>query len=235
MFTKKFYIESSDVDSSLNLKISSMLRMMQDVATEHAEKINLGKKNTIDKGYFWVITRYSISIYDTPKYLETIKVSTYPGEDNKFFYPRHFLIENEKGEVLANANSIWVVLEKEKRRPVLNPFPDIKIKSESYMEEEPTPKKVSGENEKFIEERKVRYSDVDLNGHLNNTKYMEYVLDLKPTSFYKEHKITHIDINYEKELLDGDVLSLYSNNSNPEYILGKCGDNKIIELEIKYE
>ena len=86
-----------------------------------------------------------------------------------------------------------------------------------------------------MEQRTVRYSDIDLNGHLNNTKYIEYILDMKNSSFYKKKEIVSILINYEKELMDGDVVSLYSNEENPEYIIGKVEDKNIFEVLITYK
>ena len=79
MYQKKYYLGTSDVDSNLELKLTSLFVMMQDVATEHAEQLGIGKTETIDKGQFWVISRYALTIVRMPKYLETITVKTYPG------------------------------------------------------------------------------------------------------------------------------------------------------------
>ena len=49
MYSKKYYLGTSDVDAFLELKISSMFVMFQDVATEHAELLGVGKTQTIDK------------------------------------------------------------------------------------------------------------------------------------------------------------------------------------------
>ena len=63
MYAKKLLIGSNDVDQFLELKLSSFFKMMQDIATEHAEELDIGKKQTIDKGFYWVITRFSIDIF----------------------------------------------------------------------------------------------------------------------------------------------------------------------------
>ena len=235
MYEKKFRIESSDVDSNLNIKLSSLMRMMQDVATTHAEILEVGKVRTIDRGMYWVITRYAVTILRAPRYLETVHVITYPGDDMKFIYPRYFFVKSESGELLVKASTTWMILDKATHKVVMKPFGDDHLPGEHHEGEEPLPRKALGENISFIEDRKVRYTDIDLNGHLNNTKYIEYVLDMKPTSFYKENHIKHILINYEKELLDNETLSLFSNNSNPEYIVGKCNDNVVFEINIEYD
>ena len=235
MYTKEFFIESTDVNAKLDIKLSSLMRMMQDVATEHAEILHIGKADTLDKGLYWVITRYYIDMIKYPKYLSKIKISTYPGDDMKFIFPRYFLIESMEGELLGRASSTWVVLNKSDHKVNLNPFPGLVVPTEHVENEIGLPEKVIGEGGSFIEERKVRYSDIDLNGHLNNTKYMEYILDMKDSSFYLNNKISSILINYEKELLDGDKVSLYSDEGNPEYIVGKTGDTNIFEVKITYQ
>lgn len=235
MYEKKYRIESSDVDQHLNVKLSSLMRMMQDVATTHAEILEVGKESTIDRGMYWVITRYGVTILRAPKYLEIVNVITYPGDDMKFIFPRYFEIRSEKGELLVKASTTWMILDKNTHRVVMKPFGDSHLPGEHHEGEEPIPRKAIGDKVEFIEDRKVRYSDIDLNGHLNNTKYIEYVLDMKPTSFYKENHIKHIIINYEKELMGDMTLSLYSDNKNPEYIIGKSGNDIIFEINIEYD
>ena len=64
MFERRFHIGSNDVDPHFELKISSLFRFLQEAATEHAEVIGVGKDVTFKKGMFWVISRYSVSIFD---------------------------------------------------------------------------------------------------------------------------------------------------------------------------
>ena len=235
MYEKKYHIGTSDVDINLELKLSSLFLMMQDVATEHAEVLGVGMSQTIEKGQFWVITRYSVSIDKNPKYLEDIIVRTYPGDDKKFIFPRYFEIVNQDGEIVIRASSTWCVLKKEDRSISLNPFNGKVLPPEHHDGEEPLPLKVIPDEKHLVETRKVRYSETDLNGHLNNTKYIDYIIDLHDHVFYKEHRISHITINYEKEILAGDNVSLFSNGKNPEYVNGSVDGKNIFEAEIKYK
>lgn len=236
MYKKDYYIGSNDVDQFLDLKLSSFFKMMQDIGTEHAEILNIGKANTIDKGLYWVITRIEIEILSMPKYLSTVSLTTYPGDDLRFIFPRYFLLKDLKGKTLIKASSTWMVINRATQNVSLNPFNGFKLEGEHLDDELSLPSKVNkDENTSIMETRKVRYSDIDLNGHLNNTKYIDYILDIHDSDFYKKNRIRHFLINYEKELKDGNTVSLFSNNSNPEYIKGEI-DNKIaFEVSIKYE
>ena len=115
MYTKKHYVESTEIDARFNLRLADLFRIMQDVATEDAERLSIGKADTIDKGYFWIISRYAVTIYKYPKYLETINVSTYPQGKNKFIYPRNFIITSE---IITCAGAITFLC----RRSVISPF-----------------------------------------------------------------------------------------------------------------
>ena len=233
MYTKNYYIGSNDVDQFLDLKLPSFFRMMQDIATEHAEVLNIGKANTIDKGLYWVITRIEIEIIEMPKYLQTVTLKTYPGDDLRFIFPRYFQLEDEKGKILIKASSTWAVLSRETHRVCLNPFPGLKAPTEHMEGELALPNKCLTGEYSLVETRKVRYSDIDLNGHLNNTKYIDYIVDIHDSDFYKKNKIKHFLINYEKELKDNNEVSIFSNNSNPEYIKGEV-DGVSFTVNITY-
>ena len=234
MYQKKYLIGSNDIDQFLELKLPSLFKMMQEISTEHAEVLNIGKANTLDKGMFWVITRMEVEIIIPPKYLQNVVLTTYPGDDLRFIFPRYFLLEDEKGNTLVKASSTWMVLNRNTHTVVLNPFNGYKCTPEHKEGELALPRKVVSGDASLVETRKVRYSDIDLNGHLNNTKYIDYILDLHDSDFYKKNRIKHFLINYEKELMDNDILSLFSGNKNPEYIKGEV-DKTAFEVNISYE
>lgn len=235
MFEKEYHIGSNDVDQFLDLKISSLFKIFQDIATEHAEKLDIGKRQTIDKGLYWVITRVEIEIVKTPKYLQDVIVCSYPGDDMKFIFPRYFFIKDKNGELLIKASSTWMVLNKDTHRISLNPFDGKTLPPEHYEGELHLPNKCNSDEVTFVEQRQVRYSDIDLNGHLNNTKYIEYILDMHNSDFYKKNRIKHFLINYEKELMDGENITLSSNHKNPEFIKGESEDKITFTVNISYE
>ncbi len=235
MYQKQYYIGSNDVDRFLDLKLSSFFKLMQDIATEHAEVLDIGKRNTLDRGLYWVITRIELEIIKMPQYLETVVLKTYPGDDLKFIFPRYFVLEDLKGNVLLKASSTWMVLDKKTHHPHLRPFEGKSVPPEHYEGELDMPKKCISSDAFLVETRKVRYSDVDLNGHLNNTKYIDYIIDLHDSEFYKKNRISHFVINYNKELMDNDVFKMYSNNSNPEYIKGEINSAVAFEVNITYQ
>ena len=221
MYQENIFITSNDVDNHYDLKISSLFKYLQQVSTNHAEKIGLGKKDTVDKGMFWVITRMKVVIYKMPKMLDTIRVTTHPGNILMFVFPRFYEIYSEEGELLVAASSSWALLDNDTHKVIMKPNVDYsKYVGEKLDEDIALPEKVTFLVLEKEEERKVRYSDIDLNGHLNNTKYIEYIVDTHDINFYQNRRIQEIVINYEKEIKDGDIVTIYSDHQEEETIVG---------------
>ena len=236
MHSEKIFINSNDVDDHYDLKISTIFKYLQQVSTNHAELIGLGKKDTVDKGMFWVITRMKVVIHKMPHMLETLTVTTHPGDMMMFIFPRFYEVFNEKGELVISASSTWVLLDLETHKIKMKPFGDgYNLPGEKNDKDIALPEKISLPEVSKVDSRKVRYSDIDLNGHLNNTKYIDYIIDTHDMNFYKKHRVKEILVNYEKEIRDSDEVLLYSDNQIPEIILGKVNEINSFIAKIEYE
>ena len=234
MYKEKVTINSNEADKFLNLKVSTIFRYFQQVSTAHAELIHAGTKEVIDKGMCWVLIRMEVDIYDYPKYNEEVIVSTHPGETNKFIFPRFYQLYSKKGKLYAAGSSMWVVLDKSTRRIVPRPFPDTTFKAESSKEDIPLPEKVVASDLELLETRVVRNSDIDLNGHLNNTKYVDYILDTKAPGFFDKNILTRIIINYDKELKEGESVALFINN-NENIVQGRLDDKECFTAKLEFK
>lgn len=236
MYQEKILVTSNDVDDHYELKISTIFKYLQQVSTNHAELIGVGKKDTVDKGMFWVITRIKVVIHKMPKMLDELIVTTHPGETLAFIFPRFYQIYNLKGELMISASSSWALLDNVTRKIKMKPFDnDFKLPYEKDDKDISLPEKVNVEDVTFIDKRKVRYSDIDLNCHLNNTKYIDYLIDIHDIDFYKKHRIKEILINYDKEIRYNDEVEFYSNNKEEEIVVGKINDVHAFSSLIKYE
>lgn len=236
MYKEKVQITSVDVDENLELRLSNLFKYMQQVASNHAENIGVGHWELLKHNMLWVVIRMEVKIYRTPKLDEIITVTTHPGETRSFIYPRLFEVYDNKGNLIVAASSLWTIIDKTTRRVVLKPEGLAKIKAEVNKSDLPLPEKVDGETSNLVDTRKVRYTEIDLNGHLNNTQYIEFILDTHEPSFYREHRITGINITYEKEIRSGHVVNLYSDLKTPvEVIKGTVDGGNHFIAQLTYE
>ena len=220
-FLKHQIVESHDVDPFYNLKLANLFVYFQDVVTEHMERLGINKTIINDKGMYWVVTRYKVHINRLPKYLEEVDILTYPGKDMRFIFPRFFEILDKKGNVLVKASSTWMVLDKKNKQIVIKPFDESLLYHHSEEGELPLPHKIDDKEGSIISKRTVLLSDLDLNNHLNNTKYIEFITDSLGYDFAKDNEICDFEINFNKEIAySKEVFLTYFKDGNNIYIDG---------------
>ena len=235
IYQEKVFITSNDVDDHYDLKISTIFKYLQQVSTNHSELLGIGMKTTLEHKMFWVITRMHVKIIKMPKMLETLTVTTHPGDLMMFVFPRYYEVYNESGELCIVASAAWVLLDVDTHKVVTKPYGEgFEFKGTSLPEDISMPGRVIAENLTKLESRKVRYNDIDLNGHLNNTKYIDYIIDTHDIHFYKKYRVSEILINYEKEIRDGDIVDIYSDSNIPEIITGDVSGNRSFGAKVSY-
>ncbi len=227
---QEYYLRAQDVDINGTWSPSSIFVRMQEVSEDHACEVGLGRVDIIDKfGICWVLTRVNLSMLSYPSIGETILVKTWPLKPKKMLFLRNYLFYDSKGQEIGRANIQWILFDVNKRRLM----PTSSIGDYPYcVDEEPV---VTPPNKiilpKDMEEKSVRtvlYSDVDMNGHMNNTKYLNWICELFPTDFLKTHKIKNIRINYIAEAyIDQTITLMYKQVGNDHYIYGQS-DGKVV-------
>ena len=220
MYQKKYIVSNNDVDKHFKLKIPAIFRYFQDVAllaTESSgvDSISLSKKN-ID----WVITRMTVQVKRLPKCDEEITVCTHPGKDMAMLYPRYFYIMDAKGEIIVSSSSIWALIDNNTRKVIVDRDVIQKLPPETYDCQLDLPEKIAIPSDKrFLEQRKIHYSDLDFNSHMNNVRYVELLMDVHDTAFYDTHTIKTITLNYMRECKEKEAVDVYTDASMPETIL----------------
>lgn len=233
MISKDILIESTMVDKRQKLKLPSLFGLFQDIAFADCEKIGYGNDVTTNAGKLWVFTRVQVEIKKEPSQLDHIEFLTYPNPQKGFAFPRQGLIKNSQGETLIQICSLSALIDSSSRRLLFKPgLPE--AESNSLEGELPLPGKVvADEKVTYKFSRTIRASDIDLNGHMNNTRYIELLVDIHPTSFYEDHPIASLLINYESEVAEGETLDILT-NEKATYVRGQCGDRVCFEANLNY-
>ncbi|MCF0108398.1 MAG: hypothetical protein HUJ59_05315 [Bacilli bacterium] len=236
MKTQDLFIASKYVDSNLELNLPSFFYLMQSIAADDIEEKGIKKEQTLDQGCSWILSRVEVDFIDTPKFPSDVYLDTYPGDDLKFLFPRYYRIRNKDGLDLVVASSIWALLDIKNRTLTKPPF-DQRLIPEHHEGELPLPKRIRVPDDGiFLETRKVRLSDTDLNCHLNNVKYIDYIVDALEDTLSNKQKIKHFTINYNHEIKKDQCVDLYTDeNINPKLIWGKVDNQVAFISEIQFE
>lgn len=206
-FTIDAYLTDFRGKATLPLMSSFILQ----VATKHAEERGFGYSVMTEKRRAWVLSRLVIEMFDYPNNDAELNVKTWVADANKLFTERCVSFETLDGKQIGFARTIWAAIDMETRRPTnvleLEGLLDYKI-------EQPLPidgaRKIPAIKDmdpvgKFT----VRYSDIDINGHLNSMKYIEHFIDMFDMEMFKTKDIRRFEINYTNEAHFGSRLKLY--------------------------
>jgi medium-chain acyl-[acyl-carrier-protein] hydrolase len=210
IWTDEYLISSYEVDAKGKASLPTLSKFMQETAYNHANHLEFGYHQLKEKNLFWVLSRLLIKIDRYPKWGDKIQIRTWPSGVERLFAYRDFRVLDEKGTQLAAAGTVWLMLDAQKRRPQRAEELKARIKllpNERALEQRPA--KIPGLSNP-VEGRffPVRYSDLDLYNHVNNAKYIEWILDSFPAEMHREFTVTEFEINFLSEAKLGDEAAI---------------------------
>lgn len=212
---------------------------MLQAATKHAEQRGFGYSAMTSRKRVWVLSRMAIEIYEYPQNETTFFIDTWVADVNKLFTERCFAFRNLDGKKIGYAKSIWASIDIETRKPTnvleleglseyINKEKECSIEG---MKKIPPIKEADSINN-FI----VRYSDIDINKHLNSMKYIEHFVDIFDLGIFREKEIRRIEINYINEAHYGASIDMLKKDAESDIFLleMKCGDVTISSSRITW-
>lgn len=221
-YERAFLLRSKDVDLYRRLRLSRLFELLQEAAITHTEELGMGREKTLDRGLLWVVTMQSAAIARMPEYDERIVLRSWSGETMHVFFPRYYLLRSPDGETLVRANALWMLVDRETRRMV---FPDrygIVIPGEKREDELPLPSAPARLPIQAERRFPVPFSYVDLNGHMNNTRYFDLMEDCVPAAA-AGRRLRSIRTEYMGEARLGDTLALrWGEQDGSWYLEGAC-------------
>ena len=235
-FEREYYLRTSDFDKNRRILPSSVLDFFQDVAGAHAKALNCGYDALINQSLVWVLTRVRYALVSDAPMFSKIKVKTWPLPPTRFSYTREYEIVDENGNMLFKGSSEWVLMDINERRLATgkNVY-NLTEFCEKHVFEDRAVKIKSFETDSVPVTVYPRFTDIDMNGHVNNTKYLNFVIDaIEPK---ENEKISALQIDYRKEVFSDTPLSIFSLKENGiVYSRGEDKDGNVMflaKLEIK--
>ncbi len=209
IWTAEMFISSYQVDQFGTMSIPAMCSLFEELAWKHADANKFGYEHLKEKNLFWVLSRLAVKIHKRPVWKQNIISKTWTCGVEGLFARREFQVEDESGEVLITAVSHWLMLDLATRLMVRTGnykelFSMQREKALDYIPVKIKPVKpdiVSGFSE-------VLFSDIDLNRHMNNVRYLQRIIDSYDYGVIEKYKITAFDINFLNEALIGDQLAV---------------------------
>lgn len=223
-YRQSFKIQFSETDYSLKIKLYEIMNKMQEASSLHAEILDVGYEE-LDKYHLgWIISKYKVKIKRYPTWGESITIETWPSGVDKLFAMRSFRIYDEENEHIGSIYSAYMLIDTQKGR--LQRISDLPVELPSIIDEE------KEELNKFkiptdpiyTYRRKVNYTDIDLNMHMNNACYVQWIEDCFPFEQHEKMQISSLQVNFiSGAKLDEEVIiSMYKDEDMPNsyYVQG---------------
>ena len=204
VFEKRYHLRIGDFDASRHLRPSTVLDLFQCVAAEHAEELGIGLDRMLEQELIWVLVRVRYEIERPITYgTERLHVKTWPLAPRRSGFQREYRVTDAAGNLLIRGTSDWVLMHRVRRR--LMPVGDIYPKDIEYLTEQSFEGRVSPIPDTRTEEPPVpfmlRYSDLDMNGHVNNTRYLDWCCNALGIDVLRSSELAAFAINYNQEIL----------------------------------
>lgn len=237
-FHNQMNIFFSQCDKFKRLSLHELLRITSDTAVEEYRQRGLSRDVLTQNGYAILVSRISFKINRMPAENEHITITTWEEKPEALQFVRAYRIKDKDGNSIVEGLSSWLLVNPETRRilPLKN-FTLRTAPTEQKQNECAKPGKISiPENMELLAERKILFSDMDGNGHTNNSRYGAFAMDALSEEFQAKN-LTAFRLNYSKEARPGETLKIYGSfnkETNTYTVVGKTESDTSFEAVLTF-
>ena len=208
VYQKQYTIEAMHLDCFGRVKPSVLLYFAQEAAGMHCLQLGTDRESLSKKNLFWAVIRQKVQITRLPQAGEVITVETWPMPTTRVAYPRSTVAYDEKGNEVFRAIALWVLMDADSRAMILPGKSGVEVAGTLRGTELSVPGSIAVQALENCVSRTVGYSELDSNGHMNNTRYLDWICDLLPSGFYAEHPIREFTVCYLSEAKEAQQIQL---------------------------
>ena len=173
LYTQNFEITDHYVDCFGRMTPASILLMIQEVAGKHCTALSVDYDTLAKRRMFWAVTRHRVQVSRMPRLGETIRVETWPMPTTRVAYPRSVVAYDADGRECFRAISLWVLMDLDTRNMILPGKSGITVTGTVRGTELAIPNGLIPRQLASDTDRSVCFTDLDRNGHMNNTRYLD--------------------------------------------------------------
>ena len=209
-YEETLVLKTLDCDMNGQWKPSAVLETMQEAAGAHSMLLGCGRDELLKNHTVWVLSRSEVRMDRYPEIGETVTVTTFPMPTRICFFPRYYVFTDKRGEQIGKAGTLWLLLDTRTRK-MLPPgevgrlIPDNRDLTVP-MNLPATVGQLQGEE--FVTEYTPVYTDIDVNGHVNNTRYADWLCNTLGIDLMRQYEPDTLILNYNHEVLPGQRILL---------------------------
>ena len=207
-YQMKMKIPFDMADMNGHIKLPDVILLSLQVSGMQSIELGVSDKAILENyNLVWIITDYDIEVDRLPRFAEEITIETEALSYNRLFCYRRFTIYDETGQELIHMMATFVLMDRDSRK-VHAVEPEIVAPYQSDFDKKLIrgPKYNSLE-EPFSKDYHVRFYDLDMNGHVNNSKYLDWIFEVMGADFLTQYIPKKINLKYVKEVRPGGVIT----------------------------
>ena len=207
-YQMKMKIPFDMADMNGHIKLPDVILLSLQVSGMQSIELGVSDKAILENyNLVWIITDYDIEVVRLPRFAEEITIETEALSYNRLFCYRRFTIYDQAGQDLIHMMATFVLMDRDSRKvqaveseivaPYQSEFDKKLIRGPKYESLE----------EPFSKDYHVRFYDLDMNGHVNNSKYLDWIFEVMGADFLTQYIPKKINIKYVKEVRPGGVIT----------------------------
>ena len=230
VWKESFRVRSYETDPAGNASIQTICNYLQEAAGNHAGELGVAVDQLTLKNMTWVLARLRVEMEAYPSWRDEVTVETWPSGTDGLYAMREFLATGSAG-LVARASSAWLMIDLDRRRPMR--IPDFVASIELPDRSRPIasmpsrlPDVPATQHELHFP---VRYSELDVNGHVNNVRYIEWSIEALAAEYIAKHTLSALDVHFRGEANYGDTVVVEAGELEPDSFahLVRCGDREM--------
>ena len=222
-YTETMTVMNADADFRSLLKPSALLRYVEQVSADHARIFGMTDQFFKDHGVAFLVGKQAHKLDRVPQRAEKLTLLTRAEASRRGSVKRITTVTDAEGKQVAMVDCRWIVVSLAEGRILREPGWTVEgFWNETVEGELPLQLHKCREGLASAGEWTVRYSQCDLNGHLNNAFYLDLVCDALPLDVVRKGPVTFASINYHREVPMGETVEVfYAPSAEGWYIIGK--------------
>ena len=232
VYTRDLLIPPSACDFDGRLSYPGAFSVFMDLATEHAELLGVGLAAMRAKSRFWLTVKTRIVYYDRPRISEAVQLLTWPEKPGPLRFNRSYEMRRD-GELLVAGRTEWAVLDTE--TGALARSTDVLPEGLEYVRGSALDSGYARVPEHFEEiapfcEYRVRATDIDVGGHMNNAAYPRALFSALSSGEIRAQARRSVDLIFRAPCFEGDTLRFYRNSRDggTDYRMARDGETVLL-------
>ena len=223
-----------------DIRLSALVDMMLLTSEKQLHQADADSSEMVkNNGLGWVVVQYHMDVTKMPKLGQKLKITTQATSYNKYFFYRDFWVDDENGNRMVDATSAFVLIDIKERKIVgAADRLDDKFGAVETSKLVRFPRVKVPDDYDFKQDQHIGYYNIDVNKHVNNSYYFDWMVDTLDIDFIANHRLKSMDIKYDKELnieSEPTEFAKLDNTNNKSIHWIKSGDVLNVVAELGWE